>query len=178
MQRFLDGAASDDVLVLRGRCYEHESVPFKALDGIVDSLSAYRELASASSQVEALMPPDVAALARAFPVMLQVEAVARRPPRGTDAWDPSAQRRAAFSALRALLTTIAERRALVIHIDDLHWADQDSAQLLDDLLTPPAAAAPDAGVRAHGRDRRQAVPAGVAGRHGRRSRQGGRGSSR
>ena len=137
MQHVLNRAEGSNLLVLRGRCYEHEFVPFKALDGVVDSLSQFvsglpREVATE------LLPPDVSALARAFPVMLQVEAVALAHRPEGDTSDPLAQRRAAFSALRALLTKIAERRPLVIHVDDLHWADQDSAQLLDGLLHPPA----------------------------------------
>ena len=41
VQHVLDHAAGRNLLVLRGRCYEREFVPFKALDGVVDSLSAF-----------------------------------------------------------------------------------------------------------------------------------------
>jgi hypothetical protein len=54
------------VVVLSGRCYENESVPYKALDGLIDDLSRYLT-SIPRHDVEDLMPPDVAALTRVFP---------------------------------------------------------------------------------------------------------------
>ena len=53
VQHFLDHMPSGaDAVVLRGRCYHHESVPYEALDGIIDSLSAYlRALPAAQAAV-------------------------------------------------------------------------------------------------------------------------------
>ena len=115
-----------DAVVLTGRCYENESVPYKALDGVVDDLSRYLAT-SPAAWVEDLLPRDVPALARVFPVLLQVEAIARAA-RGADLdrVDPFRTRRLAFEALSALLATLAARTLLVIWIDDLQWADADS----------------------------------------------------
>ena len=68
------------VVILEGRCYERESVPYKALDGVVDSLTKYL-LSLPEAKAEALMPREVLALARLFPVMLQVDSVSTRPAR-------------------------------------------------------------------------------------------------
>src|SRR5262249_20150874 len=41
VRRFLEDLRSEDVVVLAGRCYERESMPYKALDSLVDALSRY-----------------------------------------------------------------------------------------------------------------------------------------
>ena len=69
----------DDVVVLSGRCYEHESVPYKALDGVVDSLSRYL-MSLSQPAAESVLPHDIVALPRLFPVMLRVPAIAERVP--------------------------------------------------------------------------------------------------
>jgi serine/threonine protein kinase/tetratricopeptide (TPR) repeat protein len=125
-------------IVLQGRCYERESVPYKALDGVVDSLS--KHLASIPhDRAEALMPRNSLALARVFPVMLQVDAIFNARPARPETIDLFTLRRQAFGALRELLGRIANRQPLVIYIDDLQWADADSTFLLDNLLRPPDA---------------------------------------
>src|SRR5229473_3241279 len=141
VRHFLDQIKREaNVMTLQGRCYERESVPYKALDGVVDNLSKHLT-SMRHRKAEALLPREALALARVFPVMLQVDAIFNARTTRPETADLFTLRRQAFGALRELLARIAKRQPLVIYIDDLQWADADSTFLLEDLLRPPDAPA-------------------------------------
>ncbi len=123
-------------VVLAGRCYERESVPFKGLDALIDTLSRYLKQLS-YDRAAALMPSEVQALARLFPALRRVEAVAAAPV--LELSDEREQKRQARSALRELFTRLAKRSPVLLVIDDLQWGDLDSAEMLADLLALPPA---------------------------------------
>jgi len=136
---FLDTVGRrDNVTVLKGRCYEHESVAFKGFDSVIDALGEHLAR-MARIEVEGLMPRDALLLARLFPVLRQVDAFRSDKRRPVECQDPHELRRRAFAALRDLLARLADRGPLVLAIDDAQWGDADSAALIGDLLRPPDA---------------------------------------
>jgi predicted Ser/Thr protein kinase len=141
LQAFVGAARGQGALVLTGRCYERESLPFKALDGIVDELARY--LAHLPDvEVAARLPRDAAPLCRLFPVLGQVDVVRSQRPRSEEPTSSAeALRSRAVEALRELLVRVADRVTLAIVVDDLQWGDADSATLLAELLGTSAAPA-------------------------------------
>lgn len=119
----------DGALVLRGRCYERESVPYNAFDGIVDELAEHLGQLSPAAVVP-LLPPWIGELACVFPTLLAVPGVAERALPVDAGLEVVELRRRAWTGLRDLLAAIAHTRTVVVFIDDLHWADADSSQLL------------------------------------------------
>jgi hypothetical protein len=134
IQRFVREVEREDAaLVLRCRCVERETLPFKGVDGLVDALAlALRRMPEV--EAAALQPRQLGPLSRIFPAL-------------ADAWstralvpevEPRELRRLGVAALREVLERLADRRLLMLVIDDFQWADNDSARLLVELLRPPA----------------------------------------
>jgi len=125
-----------DVVVMAGQCREHEAVPFKAVDGIIDALSRY--ICRLSDVVAAeLVPQNAALLPAVFPILGRIPAIAKAPRPIHTASDPFHQRKRVFTALREMLCLLTERHRVIWVIDDMQWADNDSIRLLGELLRPP-----------------------------------------
>src|SRR4051794_27787702 len=119
-------AAAAGLLVLDGRAAEHErDVPFglvvDALDDHVATMHPRR--------VESVGPDLAAALPSAAPTS------------GAPSSVPGAgERFRSHRALRALLEMLGRERPFVLLLDDLHWADDASVELVLHLLRRPARA--------------------------------------
>jgi len=140
LRTFVDEVRDEGALVLTGRCYERETVPYKAFDGIVDDLAARL----ATRRQEAIvpdLPSRIVALGRVFPVLATVPAIAARLDAAIEESVSGSVvdlRRRAVQALCDLFEKLAARQPLVLQIDDLHWADADSIDLLVRILDAAA----------------------------------------
>ena len=132
VRRFIDQLEEDrrDVLVLAGRCYERESVPFKAFDDVVDALAAH--LTRSFDDAERGLPADVSPLVRVFPVLRRVPQLSHIAIQHVP--DPQELRVRAFAALRGLLVRLARIRPVVVFVDDFQWADADSLALFSSVM--------------------------------------------
>jgi hypothetical protein len=135
LHAFLDQvSASGRSVALEGRCYDRESVPFKAFDSVMDELGSHLHKLTREEAGD-LMPREMYALARLFPVLERVDAVAQGPKKLIP--DLQELRLRAFAALSELLGRMRDRRPLVIFVDDLQWTDSDSIVVFEYLLSQP-----------------------------------------
>ncbi len=124
-----------DLTLLRGRCYEWENVSYQAMDGVIDELSTH--WASLNREDAArLLPRDAHLLSVIFPVLDRVHAVSRAR-RHNFQEVPQAMRDRAFSAIRETFDRLSLERQVVLYLDDMQWADEDTVGLLRNLLRGP-----------------------------------------
>jgi tetratricopeptide (TPR) repeat protein len=138
-ESLLAEAAETGCVVLRGACREHESVTYNAFDAVVDGAASAVERLIAGGKLTreklAEEAEDLALLGRLFPVLRELHgglAPASAPPRRE-----LNDRERAFGLVKRLVERVTRTHPLVLLLDDLHWADEDSLALLGHLLTPP-----------------------------------------
>jgi serine/threonine protein kinase/tetratricopeptide (TPR) repeat protein len=140
VRAFIEALAVEEpeLVVLAGRCFEHESVPYKAFDGVVDALAlALARMPKAEAML--MLPTRPGPLVQVFPVLRRVQAIARLTREVPPQMDPLELRGRAFSALRDMFTRLGDQRPFVIAIDDMQWGDADSYALLEEVFRPPDA---------------------------------------
>lgn len=134
IRRFVESpSVAQSGMVLSGRCHPQESLPFNALDGVVDDLATNLSRLSVQ-ELQAIRPAGLDALVRLFPALARVPGfLPLEPAPFRDRATPEL-RKAAFVALKELLVRLARFKVPLLWLDDLQWADVDSAVLLRELL--------------------------------------------
>lgn len=134
---FEQQVAKQGVLCFRGRCYERENVPYLAFDRAIDSL-ALALSRWPQSRLQA-MRRAVGVASRIFPA-LRVVLGGDGPgsPDSSDGLDRHEQTRRAFDGFCALLTDCQRVAPLVLILDDLQWADEESVALLEAMRSRAA----------------------------------------
>jgi eukaryotic-like serine/threonine-protein kinase len=119
--------------VARGQCRLDESVPYQALDHVIDDLSRHLSLLDKDER-RTFLPDDFSILARVFPVLGRL---ARSDELAAEL-DAVLMRQRAVVALRQMLWRLCAWRPLLLWIDDANWGDAESQKLLCELLREPA----------------------------------------
>ena len=128
------------MLVLSGRCYDRESIPFKVIECFIESLTAYLKSLS-DEEVIRLLPSDIDMLVHLFPLLRRVRLLRDCELGARLGYHERQKRNLAFVALRELIRGISDRVPVVVFVDDLQWGDSDSADIFIDMLTadhPPS----------------------------------------
>jgi hypothetical protein len=136
VRRFIqDFNDAPGLIVLSGRCYERESIHYKGIDGVVDSLVAFlRSLPGEDAAY--FLPRHAAELIRQFPAFASVSAFTRAS-HGLRSPDLQLARTHGVFALRELLVRLCDRYRVLVYIDDLQWIDPDGEAVLQELMRQP-----------------------------------------
>lgn len=111
-----------DTLVLHSRCHPQESLPHKALDGVIDTLA----LTLWERRLPLQLPRGtVTALCTAFPAL----DARLQPTPGSDPTEPNLD-----DAVQQLIVAASDGRGAIVVIDDAQWGDADSAALIGSLV--------------------------------------------
>lgn len=124
-----------ELIVLRGRCRERETLPYKGVDAVVDALGVYVRRLDEAERL-ALRPKYVGVLARVFPVL---DEIWEQDPYEQISANPHETRSLGWASLRDLLTRLSARGQLLVIINDFQWADRDSVEILRAMTRGPEA---------------------------------------
>ncbi|MGZ8779370.1 MAG: protein kinase domain-containing protein, partial [Thermoanaerobaculia bacterium] len=128
--------AKTNALILGGRCRGWESLPFNAIDAIVDSI-ARAARTEPSPAIDRVLSQSVS-MTRLFPTLDFPSASSIEDATLIVPPTPALAMAKAALELHALLAALAGDRPIVLFLDDAQWGDYQSAQIFLRLLRAEA----------------------------------------
>jgi len=119
-------AQAGSAVVLYGRCQEEIGGPYEPWVEALDHLV----VATGAAVLDELSPAALGELGRLVPAVGE-----RRGTPAAPAGDPETQRYVLFGAVTSLLASLARDATVVVVLDDLHWADRPTLQLLQHVVS-------------------------------------------
>lgn len=124
--------AKEPIVILRGRCYENETVAYRGFDSLVDSLVQYLQRLP-TAKVERLLPVSLDAVCQLFPAFNTVPAIQEFTSRNRLYSDPLEIRRRGILELGEMLNRLVKWENVIIFLDDIQWGDDDTAMIFCQL---------------------------------------------
>ena len=126
VQKFLENLHdSSDVIVLSGRCYENERIPYKAIDAVIGEIAVQWREHGQSDIISAELVNSINAVFKGF------SRVGGQPDASLGIPLPQA----VADGLNAILVALASQdKRVIVFIDDIQWADSDSGELLSKMI--------------------------------------------
>src|SRR4051794_17514213 len=118
-----DRAVADDWLVLAGHCLD-----------FADSALPYLPFSEITGRVARELPDLFDEVAERHPALLRLLPGQRMLSRATDPESVPADQAALFDAVHALAEAAGARQCLLLVVEDLHWADQSTRNLISFLF--------------------------------------------
>ncbi len=127
VQKFLeDLRSSSQNIVLSGRCYENERIPYKAIDAVVGELATRWRWYEQPGEVSDQQIRSINAVFKGFSCTV-AEADSGR--------DAPSFPQTPEEGLRAILKALSsDGKNIIIFIDDVQWADPDSGEFLRKMI--------------------------------------------
>lgn len=136
IDEFLDRAINRPrpPLILRGRCYERQSIPYNGFDQVMDGFG--RSLSGMDLfEAAEVLGSEVNELQWIFPAVGQKRR--RDDPTASGEGLAAEQRQRAFQAVKTVLRRASRDRPIIVVLDDVQWGDVDTVELLNELVSPP-----------------------------------------
>lgn len=136
VKKFTEDAESNelDLVVLRGRCSSQESLPYHALDPLLDAVARLL-VAMPTEQIAPLIPEGFEQITSVFPVLAGVAPKHRSALESDEMFVEGTF----ITPLRKLLFNVAALTPLIFVLDDVQWGDRQSGDALRELLDHPDA---------------------------------------